>query len=364
MKNVISKIVLIVSGLLLAILLMEAYLRLFQPQIFPIHPQGMYIEDPDIGYVLTPGYSGELVRSEFHTPFQIGQSGLRGRDPTPPQEDTIRILVLGDSQAWGFGVTDSQTFSVQLEELLSQRFPERDIQVLNAGVPGYGTADQLAFLETRGEELQPDIVVVQFLSVNDLIENQNPASEWAIIEDGMLTSRATQFEDGETGTSFPNTVRKWLKANSHVASLTFDVLGYLGVRAGVLGNIDSLWGEDFTEEQAQLGITYLAKIADKANELNANCIFLYSTGKAHATQDVYEQPKSARIVIDASRQANVPWIDSAKLLSMDDQKHNYYYPKNGHWTPEGHAAIARILEEYILELSLIESDSNPQNHQG
>lgn len=359
MKNVILKIVLIGSGLLLAILLMEGFLRLFQPQIFPIHPKGMYTEDPDIGYVLTPGYSGELVRSEFRTPIQIGQSGLRGNDPAPPQDDTIRILVLGDSQAWGFGVTDSQTFSVQLEELLSQRFPERDIQVLNAGVPGYGTADQLAFLETRGEELQPDIVVVQFLSVNDLIENQNPASEWAVIEDGMLTSRSTQFEDGETGTSVPNTVRKWLKDNSHVASLTFDALGYLGVRAGVLGKIDSLWGEDFTEEQAQLGITYLVKIADKANELNANCIFLYTTGKAHATQDVYEQPKSARIVIDASRQANVPWIDSAKLLSMDDQKHNYYYPKNGHWTSEGHAAIARILEEYILELSLIESDSNP-----
>ncbi|MDQ2691184.1 MAG: SGNH/GDSL hydrolase family protein, partial [Chloroflexota bacterium] len=152
MKNVILKTGLMVSGLLFAMLLAEGYLRLFQPQIFPVHPQGLYTEDPDIGYVLTPGYSGELVRSEFHTSIQIGQSGLRGKDPAPPREDTIRILILGDSQAWGFGVTDSQTFSVQLEEFLSQRFPERDIQVLNAGVPGYGTADQLAFLETRGEE--------------------------------------------------------------------------------------------------------------------------------------------------------------------------------------------------------------------
>ena len=354
MKNVIFNIVLIVSGLLLAILTMEVFLRLFQPQIFPVHAQGMYIEDPDLGYVLTPGYSGELVRSEFHTPFQIGQAGLRGRDPAPLQNNTVRILVLGDSQAWGFGVTDSQTFSVLLEESLAQRFPERDIQVLNAGVPGYGTADQLAFLQTRGKELQPDIVVVQFLSVNDLIENQDPASEWAAIENGMLTRRSTQFEDGGTGAPLRKTLRRWLKDNSHVASLTFDILGYLGVRAGVLGNVDSLWGEDFTEEQAQLGVTYLVKIADKADELNANCIFLYSTGKAHATQDVYKQPKSARIVIEASRQANVPWIDSAKLLSMDDQKHSYYYPGNGHWTPEGHAAIARMLEEYILELSLIE----------
>lgn len=356
MKNVILKTGLMVSGLLFAMLLAEGYLRLFQPQIFPVHPQGLYTEDPDIGYVLTPGYSGELVRSEFHTSIQIGQSGLRGKDPTPPREDTIRILILGDSQAWGFGVTDSQTFSVQLEELLSERFPERDIQVLNAGVPGYGTADQLAFLETRGEEMQPDIVVVQFLSVNDLIENLSPASEWAVIEDGMLTVRSTEEEGSETGMTFPNTVREWLKDNSHVASLTFDVVGYLGVRAGVLGEIDSLWGEDFTEEQAQLGITYLVKIANKANELNANCIFLYTTGKAHATQDIYAQPKSASIVIEASRQANVPWIDSAKLLSMDDQKHNYYYPKNGHWTPEGHTAIARILEQYILEMNLIDSE--------
>jgi lysophospholipase L1-like esterase len=359
MKNAVLKIVLIVSGLLLAFLLMEGFLRLFYPQIFPVHPPGMYIEDPEIGYVLTPGYSGELERAEFRTPIHIGQSGLRGRDPAPRQQDTVRILVLGDSQAWGFGVTDSQTFSAVLEDSLSQRFPERDIQVLNAGVPGYGTADELAFLEARGEELQPDIVVVQFLSVNALIENQTPAYEWAAIEDGMLTSRSSQSEAGETRASLPDTVRKWLKANSHAARLAFDVLGYLGVRAGVLGNIDSLWGEDFTEEQARLGIAYLVKIADTANELSAKCIFLYSTGKAHATQDVYEQPKSAGIVIEAARRANVPWIDSAKLLSMNDQKDKYYYWGNGHWTPDGHAAIARILEEYILALGLIEPESNP-----
>ena len=209
------------------------------------------------------------------------------------------------------------------------------------------------------KELQPDIVIVQFLSVNDLIENQTPASEWAIIENGMLVSRSTQSNGGEAHNSLFNTVHSWLKRNSHLARLTLDVLGYLGVRAGILGDVDSLWGEDFTVEQAQLGIAYLVKIAELSNEFNAKCLFLYTTGKAHATKDVYEQPKSARIVIEASRQVNVPWIDSAKLLSLDNEKFRYYYRQDGHWTPEGHAVIAKILEEKILALGLIESVARP-----
>jgi lysophospholipase L1-like esterase len=356
MKKLIQNISLVIIGVLLAFFLIEGFLRLFNPQIFSIHPRGMYSEDPHVGYILTPDYTGEIVRSEFRVSFYTGSLGLRGTDPKPRQGNTFRILVLGDSLAWGFGVADTETFSAQLQNLLSWRFPCLDIQVLNGGVPGYGTADELAYLHKRGEELHPDLVIVQFLSVNDLEENLTPASEWAAVEDGMLTSH---YSTKNTPLAWPEKTRRWLKSSSHAARLLFDVVGYLGTRAGVLGKVDALWGENFSEEEAQAGTMLLVQIAETARELGAAPLFLYTTGQAHAMQELYKQPRSAEIVNQAAQQAQVHWIDSAYLLSLDENKYAFYYPKDGHWTLDGHTAIAKILETHLLDLGLIKTCTEP-----
>ena len=149
-------------SILLFIFCAEVFLRLVKPQNFDVHAPGMYVADPSVGYVLKPGFAGIIERSEFRAPFTVNEAGLRGPAPRPRTENTFRILVLGDSMAFGFGVLDDETFSVQLENMLAGRFPSLDVQVLNGSVPGYGTADELAFLKSRGAALDPDLVVVQF----------------------------------------------------------------------------------------------------------------------------------------------------------------------------------------------------------
>jgi hypothetical protein len=64
-----------------------------------------------------------------------------------------------------------------------------------------------------------------------------------------------------------------LKLNSHLGRLLFDVGGYLGTRVGILGEVDALWGEDFTQEEAKLGVELLVHIAETANKLGAETLF-------------------------------------------------------------------------------------------
>ena len=131
-----GNLLLLAFSLLFAAVCGEIILRIAKPQIFDVHPQGMYVEDPSVGYLLKPGFAGLIERSEFRSPFTVNAAGLRGPEPRAREENSFRILVLGDSQAFGFGVRDDETFSVQLEEILAERLEGLDLQVLNAGVPG------------------------------------------------------------------------------------------------------------------------------------------------------------------------------------------------------------------------------------
>jgi lysophospholipase L1-like esterase len=349
----------LVGGILAGLVLGEEMLRLLSPQIFPIHPPGLYKADSDVAYVLTPGFTGSVRRAEFDSPVTIGKAGLRGADPRLRRSNTFRILVLGDSLAWGFGVDDDETFAARLETLLSGRYPALDIQVLNGAVPGYGTADELAYLRSRGVKLDPDLVIVQFLSVNDLLENQMPASQWAAVRDGMLVARTREKErEAVTLLPFWERIRGSLKQHSHLARLVSDVVGYLGTRAGLLGDIDALWGEDFSDENARRGRDLLVEIAHTTRELGATILFLYTTGQAQVVGDSYRPPRSAAVVEAAASGSGAPWIDASASLQSRDDRLELYYPKNGHWTARGHTAIAEILASKLAELDLVDVEIN------
>jgi len=343
---------LVIASLLIAMLLSEMFFRLFLPQTFEVHPPGMYAGDQEVGYVLTPGFKGTIRRAEFEIPFQVNQFGLRGKEFRSPRPNTFRILILGDSQAFGFGVRDNETFSFQLEELLSQHYVNHDIQVLNGGVPGYGTVDQLAFLKSRGLLLKPGLIILQFLSVNDFQENRSAAGEWAEVQDGVLMVK-TDVLDPEHSLPLWRRLQDWLKSNIHLARLLSDRLGYLAMRWGILGKMESFWGEDFSEEDAKITENYLLQIAEGSRKLSAYCIFLYTTGQVHVFSDTHTKLRSADFMEVTARKADIPWINSQDFLRNRTDKFDLYYRMDGHWTAAGHQAIAEILFENIIKLNLI-----------
>lgn len=344
MKKLAKLALLVLASVLVGLSLAELMLRLMAPQVFPIHPPGFYVADPAVGYALTPGFSGELRRSEFRDTIRIGDFGFRGADPRPLSKPSLRVLVLGDSQAFGFGVAEDETLSAQLELLLQARHPDTDVQVINSAVPGYGTADQLAMLRSRGPALEPDLVVVQFLSMNDLIENLTPAHTWARIKDGMLASREGTVS---TRLAFGRRAEMWIKRHSHLANLVSNAAGYWAVRLGLVGQQGAMWGEDFSEEQAELGVDLLVEIAATADSLGARTLFLYTTGQASVIQERYDALPSRAVVAAAAERAGVPWIDMTARMRERPNRAALHYPGDGHWTAEGHRVVAEIVAAEI-----------------
>lgn len=84
-----------------------------------------------------------------------------------PKEKT-RVLILGDSGTFGSGVGYSKSYPLQLREILEQNYRESSVQVINAGVIGMTTVNELQLFESQLYQLKPDIVIVGLFMANDI----------------------------------------------------------------------------------------------------------------------------------------------------------------------------------------------------
>lgn len=121
---------------------------------------GFFLSDPVLGQRLAANYEGWFAG----VPARTNALGFRdSRDyaiDKPP--GTFRILVLGDSVTFGHGAVFETTYPYLLEQQLKSWRPEINWQVWNLGVPGYNTAQELAYLNEVGPRYHPDLVIVGF----------------------------------------------------------------------------------------------------------------------------------------------------------------------------------------------------------
>jgi len=133
--------------------------------------------------------------------------------------DTIRIVSLGDSHTQGFEVAQGATYSAILEQELDRTGIESD--VINTGVSGFGTAEQLVLLENEMFKYDPDIVVLGFYA-NDFKDNVK--SGLFAIEDGRLELVKTSHLPGVRiqNLIYQFDIVRWLSENSYLYSWAFN----------------------------------------------------------------------------------------------------------------------------------------------
>ncbi len=167
-----SHLGLVLFGIVIALGLAELGLRL-RPSLEGtgggLH--GLHEPRPDRPwlYGLRPGARADLMISGAVTSYAINADGFRDRlYPRPKPPGTFRILVLGDSVAFGYGVEEAASFPKVLEERLARLAPATQrIEVLNFGVGGYNPYTEEMQFQTIGVSYEPDLVLLQFC-INDL----------------------------------------------------------------------------------------------------------------------------------------------------------------------------------------------------
>jgi hypothetical protein len=173
MGRLVGRLALVVVGLFLAVLIVEISFRLAGPNIPLSLTMARFQEyHPVYGFFHRPGVSGWVRTDEFTSYVAFNGRGLRGPDVAIPKPaDTFRVLVLGDSVVEGAQVPEDATMAARLRDELAPLAGGKRIETVNAGVAGFGTGQELLFLEREGLAYQPDLIVLVFTIANDAADN-------------------------------------------------------------------------------------------------------------------------------------------------------------------------------------------------
>jgi len=121
-------------------------------------------ENRELIYELRPNLSVEFLGQ----PVTTTAEGFRWTPPAPSDRSIVRRIVgVGDSIMFGWGVQDRETYLARLQTLLHEAQPTVAWQIVNTAVPGYNTAMEIETLRQKGIPFRPDLVIIDFVS-NDL----------------------------------------------------------------------------------------------------------------------------------------------------------------------------------------------------
>ncbi|HEX8351329.1 MAG TPA: hypothetical protein VF611_00280 [Pyrinomonadaceae bacterium] len=131
---------------------------------------GLFIEKPvdAAGLIFPPGSSLTYRTPEFTFTAEINRLGFRDREFAPAKGAGTRLLAVGDSFTYGWGVGVEQSWPKLLEAGL--RGSGRDVEVANLGQPG---ASPVVYAQTAARAiplLKPDVVIVGVTQGDDLAQ--------------------------------------------------------------------------------------------------------------------------------------------------------------------------------------------------
>jgi hypothetical protein len=139
--------------------------------------------DPTKGWIPKPNL--REAKASNDKILNTNSKGLRGKKDFPyiKSKERLRILILGDSFTFGDEVSDDETYSYYLQEMLPHT------EVINMGVHGYGHDQMLILFKEEGVKYQPDIVILGFLPLDmsrNLLEFRDFAKPRFVLESGQL----------------------------------------------------------------------------------------------------------------------------------------------------------------------------------
>ena len=109
---------------------------------------------------------------ETNVEVRVNSLALRGPEIQAKRVDEQRILTLGDSSVFGFGVEEDGVFSSVAARQLEQEWGVTVTPIIGA-TPGYTSIQSLHTLEDVGTVVRPDFIVIAALW-SDLFQTETP----------------------------------------------------------------------------------------------------------------------------------------------------------------------------------------------
>lgn len=363
LRNIGINFLVLFVTVLIVLALVEIVVR-----VFDLAPQygtsKMFVEDEILDYRMKPNFTGRFVKHEVDIFLRTNSYGLRDEEYYGKKPRDFNILALGDSFTWGaYGTELKQTYVKLLERMINENLKSRNYRVINAGVPGYGTDQELLYLENYGQQFEPDLVMLSFFVGNDFFDNMQ-SGEFGV-NDGVLVPIKVEQS-------------KIVKFRNF---LLFRFRSYRAIERGftaLFGNfVSNTLGKDIQhdsreislfkkpiDEQTKMQFDKTKKILDEMNSYaktrNIKFVIIiipldYQVNnelKEKFIKDNFkdnnfdiEQPQ--KVIIEWAKRNNIAVIDLIPELSKSEQ--NLYWRFNGHFNEKGNEEVANIIHNELIK---------------
>jgi len=335
----------------------ELVVRWAVPDPMALYAQGPGPEEPIIAY--DPILHWRLLPDQevwHHSPrgpsgvMRTNALGLRD-DPFPPSGDGDRFtgICLGDSSTWGDGVSQENTYAELLEDELAEAAPPgMQISVLNAGVPGYSTAQGLKQAGWLLDRFSFDLLVISFLPSDVFPAEQ---ADIDLVPRGMGVPAA------------------WMASHSRLVSILRLALS----RSARVRAMDRGGGVYHAEMPNRVAARpdferQLTELVDLARShgaepllltpmpfcIDAGCPTRHTVGTASGARDfmnrcVEDEPAYREVTAEVARTSSVRHVDLAEVVAAQPSRRGLYVDEI-HPSAGGHALIAGALAPVALEV--------------
>jgi len=352
--NMKARVAAVFGGMVVAVLLVESLCRALAPQP-PLAQQELLLNR---GRLTKPG-AHRNIQPEFSTLLTVNQHGFVDHewdfDVSPD------ILLIGDSFVQGA--------QVQMKESVGRRLMDNETTVWSMGIPGAGTTTELLLLQQWIPKAKPNIVLLGLLPSNDILNNHpdlESKSDKPFVELTEYRKGTVVFEMPDiTHETYPlaqySHLLRWALRRLNLRSQTLQKMdrgGGTPIDWQVYNpRVDSTWEEgwDITallikemqilcdNNDIRFGVVLFPSIEEISTEYQTKLRVQYPALSGW-TFDLEQR------TLDMLSQAGIASLNVHSLYSTFQQHplpNTLYYPKDHHWTPDGHALASKSLKAWL-----------------
>ena len=357
LKNRLIKILAFpIFGTFFALLVIEFFLNI--TKIIPKVPH-FTRQSEVLGFEHVPEAQDVYKSSEYSIKVLINNQGFRNDTDVQfnKQEDTKRIVLVGDSFVEGLQVDLDKTVAKKLEAFLNSNQIDIKYEVLNFGVSGYGLDQKFLYLKNNVLAFQPNLVILFFAS-NDLddIKNNN-----IMFLDNNETLQFKQFKKDDKYLVLtkdlvrkfyiPNAIFRIFKTNNKIENGTKKIPIEHKLYQGILDNQTSFYldltkrlileSKKITEES---GSTFLLVLGvDKTQVVNSySKSFIDQYNVTNFDSDFINQYLGNFV-----QENSIEYIDLLPSFKQVGNPTDLFFIKDGHRSQYGHEVVAKVLKTKI-----------------
>lgn len=323
-------------------------------------PPYLYQTNQPLGGFIRADFDGTYHTSNFVMHVRTNDQGLRNPAPADAATAARRVLVVGDSFTFGWGVNNDQTFVARLQDELHGD----GIAVMGAGMPGFGTGQETLLMRQLAPGFRPNVVVLSF-TLNDFLDNFGRQGLFPI-EDGRIGSNETL--------SRSKRIRVWIRQHVILVNPVWD---FITIKRGKGDNAPAQF-RDFAslifeppdavraDSRYQLTLRYVDAFAAEARSLGATPVIMVNGDRHVAVPADMERLRAesappgttgdsrpfVALLDDDLRARGLAVIDTTPALAAASAQAPVYfaYHSDDHWNPRGHAVAADVVAGALRSL--------------